>query len=244
MRNQNSFNYAKYFSNKNFLISGASSGIGKQLTKELNSFNANTITIGRKKTLSRHHYFCDISDQNSLKEILDLINKKFSKLDGFVHSAGANKCKEIDSISEDDWDYGFNVNLKSSFIIIKKTKGLLKRSTSPSIVLVSSIASHRKSIVSGVQYASSKSGLDGLMRQLSFEFGKHNIRINSLNPSQTLTEMLKKSMNKKQIQNLERQIPLGRIASVKEQTNVIIFLLSNLSSYIHGASIKVDGGQI
>ena len=244
MRSASILNYADYFSKKNFLISGASSGIGKALTEELNSLNANTITIGRKKTKGNNHYSCDLSDQESLNKTLEIINRKYSKLDGFVHSAGVNKCENIDNISLNDWEYGFDVNLKSCFTIIKKTKSLFKKSSHPSIVFVSSIASHRRSVVSGVQYASSKSGLDGLMRQLSFEFGKHNLRINSVNPSQTMTEMLKKSMTKSHIKKLEKQIPLGRIANVQEQVNVIIFLLSRLSSYVHGASIKVDGGQI
>lgn len=244
MKTLKTFDYSKYFNNKTFLITGASSGIGKRLKQELNNLGAKTITLGRKKITSDNHYLCDLNNSDSLNGTLEEINKKYSKIDGFVHSAGVNKCNEIDKISEEDWDYGLNVNLKSCFITIKKTKNLLKKAKYPSIVLISSIASHRKSVVSGVQYTSSKSGLDGLMRQLSFEFGKENIRINTINPSQTMTEMLRKSMSKKQIINLEKQIPIGRVAKVQEQVNVIIFLLSNLSSYIHGTSIKVDGGQL
>ena len=244
MKTLKTFDYSKYFNNKTFLITGASSGIGKRLKQELNNLGAKTTTLGRKKITSNNHYLCDLNNSDSLNGTLEEINKKYSKIDGFVHSAGVNKCNEIDKISEEDWDYGLNVNLKSCFITIKKTKNLLKKAKYPSIVLISSIASHRKSVVSGVQYTSSKSGLDGLMRQLSFEFGKENIRINTINPSQTMTEMLRKSMSKKQIINLEKQIPIGRVAKVQEQVNVIIFLLSNLSSYIHGTSIKVDGGQL
>ena len=244
MKKSSFLNFSNFFWNKNYIITGGSSGIARGLVEELNNLKANTITIGRKKTRGKIHYYCDLNDQDSLDNTLDEINTRFSKLAGFVHSAGVNKCENLDEISLNDWDYSFQVNLRSCFTIIKKIKKLLKKNKHSSIVLVSSIASHRKSIVSGVQYSSSKSGLDGLMRQLSHEFGKSSIRINTINPSQTMTEMLKKSMNRKQILKLEENIPIGRIASVQEQVNVIIFLLSNLSSYIHGTSIKVDGGQI
>ncbi len=244
MKKNNFSNFTNYFSKKNFLITGASSGIGRGLVKELNNLNANTISIGRMKTFAKVHYYCDLSDQDSLDKTLLKITKRFSKLNGFVHSAGVNKCKIINKISLNDWKYTFDVNLNSCFTIIKKMKPLLKKSTFSSVVLVSSIASHRRSVVSGVQYSSSKAGLDGLMRQLSYEFGKYNIRINTINPSQTLTKMLEKSMNNNQILKLKKVIPLGRLAKVEEQVNVIIFLLSTLSSYIHGTSIKVDGGQI
>ena len=230
------------FQEKNILITGGSSGIGKKVLKDLNKLNAKTITIGRSNTQASYHYKCDLNNTKNL--IITLNDLEFTKIDGFVHCAGVNKCAKINNISLDDWEYAFNVNLKSAFIIVKTLFEKFKKSKSCSIVFVSSIASHRKSLVSGVHYSSSKAGLDGLMRQLSFEFGNHGIRVNTVNPSQTWTNMLKKSMRLKEIMNLKKQIPLGRIANLHEQSLPIIFLLSNLSSYIHGTSLKVDGGQI
>ena len=94
------------------------------------------------------------------------------------------------------------MNLTSAFIISKNLKKNFKISKNSSIVYVSSIAGHRKSLVSGVHYVSSKSGLIGLAKQLSHEFGKYNIRVNCISPSQTATKMLSKSMTKKQIKKL------------------------------------------
>ena len=138
----------------------------------------------------------------------------------------------------------FSINLTTAYILSKNFKKNLSKSNNPSIVFVSSIAGHRKSVVSGVHYVSSKAGLIGLSKQLSQEFGKYKIRVNCISPSQTATKMLKNSMTKQQIQNLIRSIPLGRLASTQDQSNGILFLLSSLSNYISGSSINIDGGQI
>lgn len=179
-----------------------------------------------------------------LNHLCNSISKKFSIIDGIVHCAGINNCVKISEIVLDEWNKVFSINLTSAYILSKNFKKNLSKSKNPSIVFVSSIAGHRKSVVSGAHYVSSKAGLIGLSKQLSQEFGKFKIRVNCISPSQTATKMLKESMTKKQIQNLTRSIPLGRLASPQEQSNGVLFLLSSLSSYISGASINIDGGQL
>ena len=111
------------------------------------------------------------------------------------------------------------------------------------IVNVSSIAGRSKSIVSGVHYTASKSGIIGLTRQFAQELGPKGININCVCPSQTLTDMLQQSMREEQIQELERTIPLKRLATVTEIVDPILFLCSNKSNYIHGACLDINGGQ-
>ncbi len=234
---------------KNIIITGFSSGIGKKTSIELLKLGANLILLGRKKNSFKNakNVFFLKSDLNNLKDLekkLKIVRKKFIKIDGFVHSAAQNQTKKISKVSTTDWIKILNINLTSAFIICRELKKNFKKSNNCSIVLISSIAGHRKSPVSGVHYVASKSGIIGLTKQLSHEFGKYKIRVNCLCPSQTLTPMLIKSMKKKQLKQLEEIIPLKRLANTQEQTNVIIFLLSGLSSYIHGATINVDGGQI
>ena len=112
------------------------------------------------------------------------------------------------------------------------------------IVNVSSIAGRHRSLVSGVHYVSSKAGIIGLTRQLAYELGSRNININVVCPSQTMTDMLKKSMSEKELKNLSEKIPLKRIASVKEQVYPVMFLCSEETSYITGAVLDINGGQI
>ena len=93
-----------------------------------------------------------------------------------VHCAGINKCVNISEIPLNEWNKVFAVNLTSAYILSKNFKNNLSKSNNPSIVFVSSIAGHRKSVVSGAHYVSSKAGLIGLSKQLSHEFGKNKIR--------------------------------------------------------------------
>jgi len=172
------------------------------------------------------------------------VSKENKKINGIIHCAGINEIIKVSKVTLENWNKILSVNLTSAFIISKVLKNNLSRSKYSSIVFVSSIAGHRKSLVSGVHYVTSKAGLIGLSKQLSHEFGKYNIRVNCVSPSQTITKMLKKSMTKWQIRNLVSSIPLGRLATTKDQSLVILFLLSPLSNYITGTSINVDGGQI
>ena len=234
----------KEFKNKTYVLTGYSQGIGYEIYKNLNSLGSNLILIGRKKFNDKKFFACDLGDSIKLNQLCNSISKKFSRIDGIIHCAGINNCVKISRISLDEWNKVFSINLTSAYILSKNFKKNLLKSKNPSIVFVSSIAGHRKSVVSGAHYVSSKAGLIGLSKQLSQEFGKFNIRVNCISPSQTATKMLKKSMTKKQIQNLIRSIPLGRLALPQDQSNGVLFLLSSLSSYISGASINIDGGQL
>ena len=232
------------FKNKTFVITGYTSGIGKNLFDHLNALGSKLILVGRKKI--KHHLFfnCDLSKSEELEKIIKIISKKNNVIDGVVHCAAINEIFKINKVTLKNWNEVLSVNLTSAFIISKYLKKNLSKAKNPSIVFVSSIAGHRKSLVSGVHYVSSKAGLIGLSKQLSHEFGKYNIRVNCISPSQTMTKMLIKSMTKKQIKGLVASIPLNRLATVYDQTYSILFLLSPLSNYITGMNLKVDGGQL
>lgn len=234
----------KDFKNKTFVLTGYSNGIGRQVYENLNSLGSKIILIGRKKIKNKEYFECDLSDSIKLDLLCRSISKRFNRIDGIVHCAGTNNCVNISEIPLNEWNKVFAVNLTSAYVLSKNFKNNLSKSNNPSIVFVSSIAGHRKSVVSGAHYVSSKAGLIGLSKQLSHEFGKNKIRVNCISPSQTATKMLKKSMTKEQTQKLIRSIPLGRLATTQDQSNGILFLLSSLSNYITGSSVNIDGGQI
>ena len=218
------------FKKKNFILTGYSSGIGNQIYSHLSNLGANLILIGRKSKNKSHFFNCDLSNGAHLEKVVKKISRKYKKIDGFIHCAGVNQCDSSEKISLLNWEHVLSVNLTSAFIISKEIKKNLKRSKNPSIVFISSIAGHRKSVVSGAHYVASKAALIGLSKQLSHEFGKEGIRVNCVSPSQTFTKMLKKSMNKLQISKLVKNIPMGRLANVEEQSYGVIFLLSSFSN--------------
>ena len=106
------------------------------------------------------------------------------------------------------------------------------------------VRSERRDVHSGAHYSASKAGLLGLTRQLAFEFGPSGVTVNAVCPSQTMTDMLRDSMSDEQVAALAASIPLRRVAEVREQVEPVLFLCSEGASYLNGAIIDVNGGQI
>ena len=216
--------------NKVVVIVGGSKGIGKGLYDAFIDRDCIVHSISRKN--------CDITSPDQIDSYFNSIDK----VDILINNAAINYCKPIEEISLNEWNGVIDTNLTSYFYIIKKC--LPKMNRGSKIVNVSSIAGRDKSLVSGVHYTSSKAGLIGLTRQLAQELGPKGININCVCPSQTLTPMLKRSMTDKQLSNLENKIPLRRIAQVSEIVKPILFLCSKDASYIHGACLDINGGQL
>ena len=215
---------------KTVVVVGGSTGIGKELVTTFKNLGANVKSISRAN--------CDITKQ----EEIDLYFSNINQVDILINNAAINYCKSIEEISLNEWNSVIDTNLTSYFYIIKKCLPLMKHGSK--IVNVSSIAGRSKSLVSGVHYTSSKAGLIGLTRQLAQELGPKGININCVCPSQTLTPMLERSMTSKQLSKLSNDIPLRRIAKVNEIVKPILFLCSEDASYIHGACLDINGGQL
>jgi 3-oxoacyl-[acyl-carrier protein] reductase len=230
------------FDKKTVLVFGGSKGIGKEICNQFVLSGARVYNASRSPCHieSVTNLQCDLSD---IKQIDNVFND-FERIDFVINVAGTNLCETIDKISIEEWDRLMNINLKSFFFICKKSITLMKKQNYGRIVNVSSIAGRSKSIVSGVHYTSSKYGIVGLTKQLANEVSRFNILVNCVCPSQTMTEMLEESMSKEQINDLESKIPVRRIATTTEQALPVLFLCSSAASYIAGAAIDVNGGQL
>tara|TARA_R100000005_G_C4984899_1_gene193507 strand:- start:858 stop:1514 length:657 start_codon:yes stop_codon:yes gene_type:complete len=215
---------------KTVVVVGGSTGIGKGIVDAFRKLGARVESISRSN--------CDITK----KEDIDFYFSDIHEVDILINNAAINYCKPIEDIHLDEWKSVIDTNLTSYFYIIKKCIPLMKPGSK--IVNVSSIAGRSKSLVSGVHYTSSKAGIIGLTRQLSQELGPKGININCVCPSQTLTPMLERSMTLEELANLESKIPLRRVAEVDEVVKPILFLCSEDASYIHGACIDINGGQL
>ena len=232
------------FEGENVLVVGGSKGIGKRVCELFLHFKAkNVYSVSRSSCDLKFvkNIICDISDTEDLISSLKDIKED---IDILVNIAGTNLCETVEFIDHDEWDRVINVNLKSFFTTIKCiSPGMIRRKRGK-IVNVSSIAGRSKSIVSGAHYTASKYGIIGLTKQVAQELGSHGINVNCTCPSQTMTEMLRESMTRKQILELEKNIPVRKISNVTEQAMPILFLCTDEASYIHGAAIDVNGGQL
>ena len=241
------------FKKKVAVITGAGSGIGKEVSKKLSNLGCSVILVGRSnkvKILERKinkknvvSYQCDLSEEQMVKKLYEKIIIKFKKVDILINSAGVTAAGNIDSTSVKDWQMINNNNGLNTFLCCKYFSKSMKKIRKGKIVNVSSIAGRFRGRTSGLHYAYAKSGLIGFTRQLGAELARWNINVNCFCPSQTMTDMLKSLINPTIKKELEKTIPIQRIATPQEQADVIIFLVSEMSNYVAGAAIDSNGGQ-
>ncbi len=231
------------FSGKTAVVVGGSRGIGKQVCEDFLETNAHVVYLSRninEQLKKATHIKCDLRNETEVQRAF----AKIGTIDFLVNVAAINHCKKIENISTEEWDDVLSVNLRSFFLISKLAIEKMKKVRFGRIINVSSIAGRNKSVVSGVHYTSSKAGIIGLSRQASHEVSKYGINVNVVCPSQTMTEMLADSMSNQEIEALCKNIPIGRIATTKEQSMPILFLCSDAASYITGCVLDVNGGQL
>lgn len=234
------------FSDKRALVVGGSRGIGKGLVEAMVESGATVFYAARSPMqgeTTAQFIETDIHDEGSINRLFETIDES-GELDFVINTAAINHCKPIDQIDANEWDDVNDVNLRGAFLICKQAARGMKARGSGRIINVSSIAGRHRSPVSGVHYVSSKAGLIGLTKQLAFELGPFGVNVNVVCPSQTMTDMLRESMDEGQRQALAENIPVRRIASIDEQVGPIMFLCSDAASYISGTAIDINGGQI
>ncbi len=219
------------FQNKITLVVGGSRGIGLAIKNKFESLGSEVYSISKSEGV-------DITKTEEVDKFL----ANLDKIDFLINVAAINYTKNIEEISLEEWKKVIDTNLTSYFYITKECLNKMKEGSK--IVNFSSIAGRNRSIVSGVHYTSSKAAIIGLTRQLAYELGPKNINVNCVCPSQTLTEMLDESMSEIEQKKLSEQIPLKRLATIEDQVGPVVFLCSELSNYINGAIIDVNGGQI
>tara|TARA_B110000003_G_scaffold183494_1_gene182521 strand:- start:2007 stop:2753 length:747 start_codon:yes stop_codon:yes gene_type:complete len=241
------------FKNKISVITGAGSGIGREVSIKLAELGSTVILVGRsnkvknvEKKINKKNvvsFICDLSNEKSVEDLYKKILKKYKKVDILVNSAGVTASGNIDNTSSEDWQMINDNNGLNTFLCCKYFSKSMKRSKKGKIVNVSSIAGRFRGRTSGLHYAYAKSGLIGFTRQLGAELAKWNINVNCFCPSQTMTDMLRSLITPEIKKELEATIPIRRIATPQEQADVILFLISDMSNYIAGAAIDSNGGQ-
>ena len=235
---------------KKALITGASGGIGKEIAKVLIEHNAEVCVSGRnheelnalKNSLGKkcHVVTCDLSKKDEIIELIKKADEFMGYIDILVNNAGITKDNIFLRMSENEWEDVLNVNLNSTFNILKLiTKGMVKRKYGR-IINISSVVG----VTGGagqVNYSASKAGLIGLTKSLSQEIATRNITVNCIAPGFIETPMTEK-LDDKRKDAILNSIPMNRIGKPKDLSSAIIFLASQESSYITGQTLHINGG--
>ena len=144
----------------------------------------------------------------------------------------------------DTWNNILQTNLTSAFLLCKNILPYMKKNKYGKIVNISSVAARSYSKTASTEYTVSKYGLIGLTKQLAYNYGRYNINVNCICPSQTQTKMLERNVSKKILEKIKKDNPLKKIAKPDDVANVVKFLCSDNSSYMNGAIVDINGGQI
>jgi NAD(P)-dependent dehydrogenase (short-subunit alcohol dehydrogenase family) len=187
---------------------------------------------------------CDISDEGDCERVMQGALARFGTVDCLVNSAAIVKPQSLLDIDAKSLDSMVDVNLKGAFRLCQQALKVFVSNKNGVIVNVASVAAQRGGgLVGGAHYAASKGGVISLTRSIAREFGPVGIRANAICPSMTETGMLDGNVSEAMMSEITAQIPLRRVAKPREIANACLFLASDMSSYVTGATIDVNGGS-
>ncbi|WP_439548923.1 SDR family NAD(P)-dependent oxidoreductase [Falsiroseomonas sp.] len=186
---------------------------------------------------------CDISSRADCERAASSVVQSFGRIDALIHSAAIIRSGRFQDISEKDFDDVIAVNLTGAFNVARAFAPVMMAQGSGSLVNVASVAAQRGGgLFGGAHYAASKGGVLSLTRTLARELGPSGVRANVVCPSLIATEFVTESMSAERLQELSAGILLGRPGRPEEVASACLFLASDLSSYITGATLDVNGG--
>jgi len=248
--------YMKLFEGKNALISGASKGIGRAIAHKFAEEGANVAftylsSVEKGQALEKEledkgvkakGYRSDASDFDAAQELINSVVEDFGSLDILVNNAGITKDNLLLRIGEADWDDVINVNLKSCFNTVKAATKTMMKQRGGSIINMTSVVG-LKGNAGQANYAASKAGILGFTKSVALELGSRGVRSNAIAPGFIETEMTDK-LDEKTVQGWRDAIPLKRGGSPEDVANACVFLGSDMSAYVTGQTIQVDGGML
>jgi len=236
--------------NKNAIVTAAGQGIGKATAIAFHNEGANVIATDLNeetlKNLNKEYPKIKVQKLDSTnKAEIESFTKTLGKVDillnavGFVHHGTILECEEK------DWDFSFNVNIKSMYFMVKSILPKMIEQNGGSIINISSIASSIRGLPNRFVYGASKAAIIGFTKSASRELGRYNINVNVICPGITKTEMTGKLQSDEKLRKIyEARIQLGRFAAPEEIAPAFVFLASDDASYITGQVLGVDGGYI
>lgn len=242
--------------NKIVLVTGASRGIGRAIALKMAHEGASVAftylsSVEKGEALEKEltdlgvdakGYRSDASDYKQAEELMNSVIADFGKIDVLINNAGITKDGLLMRMSEEQWDTVIQVNLKSVFNLTKAATKPMMKAKSGSIINLTSIVGIRGN-AGQANYAASKAGIIGFTKSIALELGSRNIRSNAIAPGFILTEMTGE-LNAVATAEWTKSIPLKRGGQAEEVADACVFLASDMSKYITGQVLQVDGGML
>jgi 3-oxoacyl-[acyl-carrier protein] reductase len=237
--------------NKNIIVTGASGGIGRSIVEKLHENGANILATGsriekleelKKKFNNIKILKFDISQHQKIEEFINNATEKLGgSLDCIVNNAGITKDNLTIRMSLEEWTRVIDINLTSTFLICKYSIKKMLKNKSGKIINITSVVGHTGN-AGQANYTASKAGIVGMSKSLAIEYAKKNININCISPGFIQTAMTEK-IDEKHKEAIIAKIPSNKMGKPEDIANTVIFLGSDLSDYINGETIHVNGGM-
>ncbi|MCL2705497.1 MAG: SDR family oxidoreductase [Spirochaetaceae bacterium] len=244
------------------IVTGSAQGMGLAIAKALGKEGARVIITDInseqiKKTVSdlenegykAEGFSMNVTAESEVKEVFTAVKNKYNKLDILVNNAGGalNTPYKLDEIEEKHWNLVLDVNLKGTFFCCRQAINIMASQGGGAIVNISALAAHYRASLAGVQYTAAKAGVEGLTRQLAYDWGEKGIRITAVAPTVTMTgdrvKGLWEEKGKEEQEKTLKNIPLRRLSTPQEIAAAVVFLASDEASYITGITLDVSGGR-
>ena len=237
--------------NKNIIVTGASGGIGSSIVKILSDNGANILASGTKveKLEKLKANFTgikflkfDISQTDKIEEFIDnATNELGGSLNCIINNAGVTLDNLAIRMSLDEWKKVIDINLTSTFLLSKFAIKKMLKNKSGKIINITSVVGHTGNL-GQANYTASKAGIIAMSKSLALEYAKKNINVNCISPGFIKTEMTDK-IDEKFKEVIISKIPSGKLGEPEDIANAVLFLASNLSNYVNGETLHVNGGM-
>jgi len=240
------------------LVTGGSRGLGKAIAAAMAGKGAHVIICGRKqdnldqavddlgqKGLEVAAFRANVGSSDEVAALFRLVEEHFGRLDILVNNVGMNILTPSVAMADEGlWDKILTTNLKGTFLVSAGAVPLMRKAGRGKIINISSIAARKASMGMGI-YCVAKAGVEMLTRVLAVELAQDHITVNSVAPCVVRTKFSQPFWeNESLLQQITKTIPMGRIAEPNDVVGTVLFLASNLSDFVTGEVITVDGGSM
>jgi NAD(P)-dependent dehydrogenase (short-subunit alcohol dehydrogenase family) len=239
------------------IVTGAASarGIGKATAKALAAQGARIVVLDLKEAdaqsaasdLGEGHFglACDVTDKAACVAAANATIEKYGRIDALINNAGITQPIKTLEIGADNFDAVIGVNLLGTLYMSQAVIPQMKKQKRGSIVCMSSVSAQRGGgIFGGPHYSAAKAGVLGLAKAMAREFGGDGIRVNSITPGLIQTDITGDKLTPDMRADIIKGIPLGRLGDAADIANACVFLASDLSSYLTGVTLDVNGGML
>ena len=236
------------------LVSGGSRGIGEAIARGFAEHGSQVVISGREQStleavaagMSGAHdvacLTCDVAQPEDIESLVANVLERFGRIDTLINVAGVNRRKPTEDVTEDDYDFILDINLKGAFLLSQKVGQHMLETGRGSQINIESLNTYAP--LKGVTpYAMSKGGMQMMTRSLALEWGPRGVRVNSLAPGFILTDLTKKLWSDPTMHSWgETNTPLGRLGVPDDMIGTSLFLASDASAFMTGQVLYVDGG--